>query len=162
MTMKPIAEIVGKLLVAKQQTIACAESCTGGLLTSMLTDVAGSSAYVMGSVVSYTNSIKERLVGVNPATIAAHTEISAETAGEMAEGIRQLIGTDLGVGITGLAGPGGGTKVRPVGLVYIAVTGDKGTKVRENRFQGNRVEIKQQSAEMALQMIVEYVSGGSF
>ncbi len=160
--MKPIAEIVGKLLVAKQQTIACAESCTGGLLTSMLTDVAGSSAYVMGSVVSYTNSIKERLVGVNPATIAAHTEISAETAGEMAEGIRQLIGTDLGVGITGLAGPGGGTKVRPVGLVYIAVTGDKGTKVRENRFQGNRVEIKQQSAEMALQMIVEYVSGGSF
>ncbi len=160
--MKTIAEIVGKLLVAKQQTIACAESCTGGLLTSMLTDVAGSSAYVMGSVVSYTNSIKERLVGVNPATIAAHTEISAETAGEMAEGIRQLIGTDLGVGITGLAGPGGGTKVRPVGLVYIAVTGDKGTKVRENRFQGNRVEIKQQSAEMALQMIVEYVSGGSF
>ena len=160
--MKPIAEIVGKLLVAKQQTIACAESCTGGLLTSMLTDVAGSSAYVMGSVVSYTNSVKERLVGVNPATIAAHTEISAETAGEMAEGIRQLIGTDLGVGITGLAGPGGGTKVRPVGLVYIAVTGDKGTKVRENRFQGNRVEIKQQSAEMALQMIVEYVSGGSF
>lgn len=160
--MKPIAEIVGKLLVAKQQSIACAESCTGGLLTSMLTDVAGSSAYVMGSVVSYTNSIKERLVGVNPATIAAHTEISAETAGEMAEGIRQLIGTDLGVGITGLAGPGGGTKVRPVGLVYIAVTGDKGTKVRENRFQGNRVEIKQQSAEMALQMIVEYVSGGSF
>lgn len=160
--MKPIAEIVGKLLVAKQQTIACAESCTGGLLTSMLTDVAGSSAYVMGSVVSYTNSIKERLVGVNPATIAAHTEISAETAGEMAEGIRQLIGTDLGVGITGLAGPGGGTKVRPVGLVYIAVTGDKGTKVRENRFQGNRVEIKQQSAEMALQMIAEYVSGGSF
>ena len=106
--MKRLENTVGQLLAAQQQTIACAESCTGGLLTSRLTDVPGSSAYVMGSVVSYTNPVKERIVGVKPATIAAHTEVSAETAGEMAEGIRQLIGTDLGVGITGLAGPGGG------------------------------------------------------
>lgn len=160
--MKRLENTVGQLLAAQQQTIACAESCTGGLLTSRLTDVPGSSAYVMGSVVSYTNPVKERIVGVKQATIAAHTEVSAETAGEMAEGIRQLIGTDLGVGITGLAGPGGGSKERPVGLVYIAVAGRWGTKVRENHFHGNRVEIKQQSAEMALHMIVEYLSGGSF
>ncbi|WP_074515798.1 nicotinamide-nucleotide amidohydrolase family protein [Selenomonas sp. WCT3] len=162
MTMKKLEETAGQLLMAKHQTIACAESCTGGLLTSRLTDVPGSSAYVMGSVVSYTNPVKERLVGVNPTTIAAHTEVSAETAGEMAEGIRQLIGTDLGVGITGLAGPGGGTKERPVGVVFIAVAGSRGTKVCENHFHGNRMAIKQQSAEMALQMIIEYLSGGSF
>lgn len=159
--MNPMEELVGSLLTAQHKTIACAESCTGGLLTSRLTDIPGSSAYVMGSVVSYTNGIKERLVGVNPATIAAHTEISAETAGEMAEGIRRVIGTDLGVGITGIAGPGGGTAEKPVGLVYIAVTGCKGTKVQEHHFQGQRGEIKQKSAEAALQMIYEYLSGGS-
>ncbi|MBQ1867009.1 nicotinamide-nucleotide amidohydrolase family protein [Selenomonas sp.] len=160
--METMEETAGRLLMDSQQTIACAESCTGGLLTSRLTDVPGSSAYVMGSVVSYTNPIKEQLVGVNPATIAAHTEVSAETAGEMAEGIRRVIGTDLGVGITGIAGPGGGTSERPVGLVYIAVAGSRGTRVCENHFHGERKEIKQQSAEKALQMIVTYLSGGFF
>lgn len=159
--MKPMEEVVGSLLAAQHKTIACAESCTGGLLTSRLTDIPGSSAYVIGAVVSYTNEMKERLVGVKPETIAVHTEISAETAGEMAEGIRRVIGTDLGVGITGIAGPGGGTDEKPVGLVYIAVTGSNGTKVRENHFRGQRGEIKQKSAEEALQMIYEYLSGGS-
>lgn len=160
--MKDMEEVVGNLLASQHKTIACAESCTGGLLTSRLTDIAGSSAYVMGSVVCYTNRIKEQLAGVQPETIAAYTEVSAETAREMAAGIRQRIATDIGVGITGLAGPGGGTKGQPVGLVYIAVAGDHGTVVRENHFRGSRKEIKQQSAETALQMIHDYLSGGTF
>lgn len=155
-------EAVGRLLAAQHKTIACAESCTGGLLTSRLTDVAGSSSYVAGSVVCYTNAVKERLAGVSHVTIAAHTEISAEAAGEMAEGIRKVIGTDIGVGITGLAGPGGSEDGRPAGLVYIAVSGARGTVVSEHRFHGKRYEVKQKSVENALQMIQDYLSGGTF
>ncbi|TYZ28336.1 nicotinamide-nucleotide amidohydrolase family protein [Selenomonas caprae] len=160
--MKSMEEVVGDLLASQHKTIACAESCTGGLLTSRLTDIPGSSAYVMGSVVCYTNKVKEQLAGVQPETIAAYTEVSAETAGEMAQGIRQRIGTDIGVGITGLAGPGGGSNGQPVGLVYIAVAGARGTTIREHHFRGDRKEIKQKSAETALQMIHDYLSGGTF
>ncbi len=112
-----LEETVGKLLMEKQLTIACAESCTGGLLTSCLTDVEGSSAYVMGSVISYTNEVKESLVGVKHETLVTHGAVSEETAREMAEGIRHVIGSALGVGITGIAGPGGGTETKPVGIV---------------------------------------------
>ena len=108
-----LEEKVGRLLLKKHMTIACAESCTGGLLTSRLTDIAGSSAYVMGSVVSYTNRIKEALVGVRHETLAAHGAVSEETAREMAEGIRKAIKTDIGVGITGIAGPGPHRSPRP-------------------------------------------------
>ncbi len=145
----------GKLLLAQGKTIACAESCTGGLLTSRLTDIAGSSAYVMGSVVSYTNEIKERLVGVKHETLAAHGAVSEETAREMAEGIRRAIRTDVGVGITGIAGPGGGTETKPVGLVYIAVATASGTTVTRNVFSGSRTENKRSSTEKALAMVID-------
>ena len=156
--LEPLEIIAGKMLAARNLTIACAESCTGGLLTSRLTDIAGSSAYVMGSVVSYTNHIKESLVGVRHATLAAHGAVSAETAREMADGIRHAIGTDIGIGITGIAGPGGGTATKPVGLVFIAISADKGTIVRENHFTGTRTENKRASTEIALSMLVEYLS----
>lgn len=155
-------EVVGRLLTCQHKTIACAESCTGGLLTSRLTDVPGSSAYVMGAVVCYTNAVKERLVGVSPATLAVHTEISAEAAEEMAEGVRKILHTDIGVGITGLAGPGGSKDGRPPGQVYIAVSGAHGTIVQAHHFHGERYEIKQKSVEAALQMIQDYLSGGTF
>ena len=148
---------VGELLTARGLTIACAESCTGGLLTSRLTDVAGSSAYVMGSVVSYTNAIKERLVGVRHETLAAHGAVSEETAREMAEGIRRAIRTDIGVGITGIAGPGGGTVEKPVGLVFIAISGVAGIMAHKKYFTGTRVENKRSSTESALSIIVEYL-----
>ena len=148
---------LGRALLAKKYTIACAESCTGGLVTSRLTDVPGSSAYVMGSVVSYTNQIKEKLVGVSHETLAAHGAVSEETAREMAEGIRRVIGTDIGVGITGIAGPGGGTAEKPVGLVYIAVAGAYGTVVRENHFTGTRKGVKRQTSETALEMALAYI-----
>ena len=148
---------VGGRLLAKGCTVACAESCTGGLLTSRLTDVPGSSAYVLGSIVSCTDPVKQRLVGVRAATLAMYGAVSEETAQEMAEGIRSQIQTDLGVGITGLAGPDGGTADQPIGLVYIAVAGPQGTVIKKNLFQGTRVQIKYQATQTALAMIRKYL-----
>lgn len=152
-----LEEEVGARLLEKKLTIACAESCTGGLLTSRLTDIPGSSAYVMGSVVSYTNEVKERIVGVRHETLAAHGAVSEETAREMAEGIRRVIHTDLGVSITGIAGPGGGTATKPVGLVFIAVSGVHGTLVKRCRFQSSRIENKGESADRALRLVLDYI-----
>lgn len=152
---EPLEQAVGRLLAEKKLTIACAESCTGGLLTSRLTDVAGSSAYVMGAVVSYTNEVKASLVGVQEATLRAFGAVSAETAREMAVGIQRAIPADLGVGITGIAGPGGATAEKPVGLVYIAVSYAGHILVRRNLFTGTRTEVKRQSVEKALAMVQE-------
>ena len=150
-----LAARLGAALRAAGKTIACAESCTGGLVTSRLTDIPGSSDYVMGFIVSYTNDIKERLVGVRHETLAAHGAVSPETAREMADGIRRVIRTDLGLGITGIAGPGGGTAAKPVGLVYIAVSSEKGTRVTENHFSGTRTEVKQQTSDAALALALD-------
>ena len=150
-----LAARLGAALRAAGKTIACAESCTGGLVTSRLTDIPGSSDYVMGSIVSYTNDIKERLVGVRHETLAAHGAVSPETAREMADGIRRVIRTDLGLGITGIAGPGGGTAAKPVGLVYIAMSSEKGTRVTENHFSGTRTEVKQQTSDAALALALD-------
>ena len=150
-----LAARLGAALRAAGKTIACAESGTGGLVTSRLTDIPGSSDYVMGSIVSYTNDIKERLVGVRHETLAAHGAVSPETAREMADGIRRVIRTDLGLGITGIAGPGGGTAAKPVGLVYIAVSSEKGTRVTENHFSGTRTEVKQQTSDAALALALD-------
>ena len=149
--------MVGEALRQKGLTVSCAESCTGGLLTSRLTDVPGSSDYVLGSVVSYSCEVKERLVHVRHETLQHMGAVSEETAREMAEGIRETIGADIGVGITGLAGPGSDEPGKPVGLVYISVSGRNGTIVEENHFHGNRAEIKHQSTEKALEMLQEYV-----
>ena len=145
--------LVGRLLRECGRTIACAESCTGGLLTSRLTDVAGSSAYVMGAVVSYTNEVKASLVGVHEATLKAFGAVSEETAREMAEGVRRAIPANIGVGITGIAGPGGATAEKPVGLVYIAVAAEHKTHPVRHVFSGSRAEVKRQSTEVALAMV---------
>ena len=150
---------VGRMLAARKLTIACAESCTGGLLSGRLTAVPGSSAYVMGGVVSYTNEVKVSHLGVKQATLDAVGAVSQETAGEMAEGIRRGMHTDIGVGITGIAGPGGATANKPVGLVYISVAGARGTVVTHNVFQGNRQQVRWQATEKALEMVSEYVRG---
>lgn len=151
-----LSEAAGKWLRERDMQIACAESCTGGLLTSCLTDVPGSSDYVKGSVVCYANDIKRALVGVRQDTLDKFGAVSAETAKEMAEGVSLRLDTRVGIGITGIAGPDGGSEEKPVGLVYIAVSGDHGTAVRENRFQGSRQQIKFQSVATALRMLVDY------
>ena len=151
--------LVGRLLRECGRTIACAESCTGGLLTSRLTDVAGSSAYVMGAVVSYTNEVKASLVGVHEATLKAFGAVSEETAREMAEGVRRAIPANIGVGITGIAGPGGATAEKPVGLVYIAVAAEHMTHCARHVFSGSRAEVKRQSTEAALTMVRDLILG---
>jgi putative competence-damage inducible protein len=152
-----LPDMVGQMLCAKGYTISCAESCTGGLLTSTLTDVPGSSAYVMGSVVSYSNDVKSRILHVAEETLAAHGAVSPETAREMAEGVRDLMQTDVGVGITGIAGPGGGSPEKPVGLVYIAVSTLGKTSVEKNVFSGVRAEIKRAAVNKALAMVQEMI-----
>ncbi|MEO1289699.1 MAG: nicotinamide-nucleotide amidohydrolase family protein, partial [Chloroflexota bacterium] len=116
-----LAHTVGDLLKAERLTISAAESCTGGLLLSTLTDISGSSAYVVGGVITYSNEAKQQLVNVQEATLIEHGAVSEATAHEMVVGVCQLFDTDLGISITGIAGPGGGTPEKPVGLVYIAI-----------------------------------------
>ena len=152
-----LPDMVGQMLCARGYTISCAESCTGGLLTSTLTDVPGSSAYVMGSVVSYSNDVKSRILHVAEETLAAHGAVSPETARAMAEGVRDLMQTDVGVGITGIAGPGGGSPEKPVGLVYIAVSALGKPSVKKNVFSGVRAEIKRAAVNKALAMVQEMI-----
>ena len=145
-------EILGEKLSAKNLTIACAESCTGGLLASRLTDVPGSSAYVKGGIVSYAADIKRDVLEVRAATLADVGAISAEAACEMAKGVRRLMGANIGAAITGNAGPSG-DEDKPVGLVYIAVIDDNVQRVRKFNFEGNRREIKNKAVDAALNMI---------
>lgn len=119
------AQVVTKLL-AEGKTLATAESCTGGMIASYITSVSGCSSVFFGGCVTYTNEIKQKLLGVRAETLAAHTEISAETACEMAAGARSRLGTDLAIATTGIAGPGGGTAEHPVGTVYIALAAEHG------------------------------------
>ena len=150
-----LSDELGRELRARGLTISCAESCTGGLLTSTLTDIPGSSAYVMGSVVSYSNEVKSRVLGVSDETLSLYGAVSEETAREMAEGVRRLIQTDIGVGITGIAGPDGGSAEKPVGLIYISVANQSHTIVEKNNFSGTRLENKDAAVEKALQMIYD-------
>ena len=156
-----LEKAVGRALKEHNYTIACAESCTGGLLTSRLTDVAGSSNYVKGSVVSYANEVKINLLKVKSETIDNYDVVSREVAIEMAEGVRKLIETDLGVGITGYADSNGSTEKSPTGCVHIAVVGAAGAFAEEHHLIGNRFEIKWQATEAALMMIRKYITNES-
>lgn len=149
--------VVAKLLKDNCLTVACAESCTGGMLASRLTSISGSSAYIKGSIVTYSNEMKVKLLGVNEEVLNTKGAVSEEVAKQMAEGIRKTIGSDIGIGITGIAGPTGGTDKKPVGLVYIALTGKCGTIVTENVFSGDRKRIRYRSTQQALEMIRQYI-----
>lgn len=145
-----LSEVLGRELRQRQMTIAFAESCTGGLVSSLMTDIPGSSDYVKGSVVSYTNEVKHQVIHVSQRILDQKGAVSEETAKEMAQGVRQVIGADMGVSITGLAGPGGGTRRKPVGLVYIAVADGQGVVCRQYNFSGARSQIKFRAATAAL------------
>ena len=149
---RALEQVVGDLLRQHQKTIATAESCTGGLLASRLTDVPGSSDYMDRGVVCYSNQSKTDLAGVPQRLIREHGAVSEPVATAMAEGIRSRAGTNAGIGITGIAGPGGGTPDKPVGTVAIAVAVDEEIRVRTFQFIGPREMVKFQAAQSALNM----------
>ncbi len=148
-----VEEIIGRLLKEKGLTISTAESCTGGLVAHRITNVSGSSDYFESGVITYSNEAKIDLLKVPEETIKTHGAVSGQTAVAMAEGIRILRNTDIGIGITGIAGPTGGTATKPVGLVYIALSASSCVECKEFRFAGDREGIKLKASEAALDMI---------
>lgn len=151
--------LVGRLLRERRATLAVAESCTGGLLASRLTDIPGSSDYFERGVVAYSLAAKEQILGVPPALLRECGAASLPVARAMAEGVRRLGGTSFGLATTGIAGPAGGTPEKPVGLVYIALGWDGGEVAREYRFHGGRELIKYRAAQMGLEMLRRHLLG---
>lgn len=140
--------------------VATAESCTGGGVAEAITRAPGSSAWFEGGVVAYANDVKVELLGVNPDTVAAHGAVSEAVAGEMARGVVNDMGADLGVGVTGIAGPGGGTPSKPVGLVWIAWAGRGGViHTLGERFEGDRAAVRRQAIEAALDGLIRLARG---
>lgn len=153
---------VGELLLEKGWTVGTAESCTGGLVLHRLTNVAGSSAYVLGGVVAYSNAIKQSLLRVRHGTLIAYGAVSEQVALEMAQGARALLGVDVAVSVTGIAGPGGGTAEKPVGLTYIALVGPDQLQIVERHvWDGDREANKAASAEAALLLLRRALSGSA-
>ncbi len=156
----PIEEAIGLLLKEKNLTLATAESCTGGYVAHKLTSVAGSSAHFRGSVVAYDNAVKQSVLGVRPETLAAHGAVSEETVREMAEGARRVLGADIALATSGIAGPGGGTADKPVGTICIAVADADGTVSRRFQFDRGRELNIQYTAVHVLEMVRRRVLNG--
>ena len=153
--------VVGSLLQEKGKTVACAESCTGGLLGHRLTGVPGSSAYFLESAVVYSNAAKTRRLNVPATLLDKHGAVSGVVARAMAVGVRKTARSDFGLSVTGIAGPAGGTARKPVGLVYIALAHDRGVSVRRNLFFGGRAQVKFQSSQKALDILRKFLSQGT-
>jgi nicotinamide-nucleotide amidase len=155
---RKLEQVVGDLLAARGLHIAAAESCTGGLITSRLTDVPGSSRYVDQSVITYSNEAKTELLGVPTELLKAHGAVSEPVALAMADGIRVRADVDVGVGVTGIAGPTGGTPEKPVGMVVVAVVTASDRRCRTFRFFGEREQVKFQASQSALDMVRRLLS----
>ena len=157
--MTTLEEIVGQLLTEHKLTLAVAESCTGGLIGHRLTNVAESSDYFLGGVVAYAYDAKERVLGVSHNTLYDHGAVSEETAQEMARGARRTLGADVGIAVTGIAGPGGGLPGKPVGLTWIALSARDFDRAEHFVWDGDRLTNKEKSAEAALEMLKKYLEG---
>lgn len=145
-----LPEVAGRLLRRLRLRLAIAESCTGGVLSGLVTDVSGSSDYFLGGVVSYHDRVKSGVLGVPARTLSREGAVSSRTARAMAAGVRRLLGADVGIALTGIAGPSGATASKPVGLVYIALALDRTVRCRAYRFFGSRAEIRSRAAGTAL------------
>lgn len=150
-------EAVGKLLAEQGLTLVTAESCTGGLIAHRITNVPGSSAYYLGGFVTYSNEAKQAVLGVRHEILSAYGAVSEETAREMAVGARRELRADLGLSVTGICGPTGGTATKPVGLTYIALAAADTVRCERYVWQGDRLVNKEQSAEAALQLVQAYL-----
>lgn len=157
MRTEELARAVLSRLAERQMTLATAESCTGGLIGKLLTDIPGSSAMYVGGVISYVNDVKHRLLGVSEETLRVCTAVSRQTAVEMAKGAREVTRAAVGVSVTGLAGPDGDGTGRPVGLVYIALDLDGFSYNRELHLAGSRAQIREDAARSVLEMLLEYL-----
>ena len=154
-----ITQIEGLVQILKEKglTVATAESCTGGLLGKLITDVPGSSAVYPGGVISYCSRIKHEILGVDQNDLDTLGPVSEPVARQMAEGVRRVIGADIGVGVTGIAGPNSDDTGRPVGLVYVSASDGKTTLVREQRFNGDRAAVRAQAAEAAAELALRLI-----
>ena len=154
MSLPALAAQLQAAALARGVTVGTAESCTGGLIGHSLTAVAGSSDYYVGGVISYSNELKMRLLGVSEKALEYHGAVSAQVAVAMAEGARDRFACDYAVSVTGVAGPGGGTETKPVGLTYVAVVGPDGHELRRHTWSGDRAANKEQSANAALELLL--------
>jgi len=154
-----IEKVLGELLRARGLKLATAESCTGGLIGDRITDIAGSSDYYLGGVVAYAYEAKAALLGVGWDLLNSRGAVSREVALAMADGVRRVLGADVAVSVTGIAGPGGGTPEKPVGTTWIALSAKDGAWARLFCWRGDREENKRFSADAALQMAVDYLNG---
>ena len=150
---KSLEETVVELLAERHYTVTTAESCTGGMIAGTIVNAAGASEVLNEGYITYSNEAKERLVGVSHETLERFGAVSEQTAREMAEGAARAAGADAALSATGIAGPGGGTEEKPVGLVYIGCTLNGKTEVKECRFDGNRMENRLHTVKTALEML---------
>ncbi len=151
--------LIGDFLRQRGWKLAVAESCTGGLIGHRLTNVPGSSEYYLGSVIAYAYEAKARLLGVSWDTMETHGAVSAETVAEMASGIRRALDAEVGLSVSGIAGPGGGMPDKPVGLTWIGLSAPEGDWTLRTVGQGDRIENKNHAAESALQFLLDYLKG---
>lgn len=154
-----LENLVGERLRQKGLRLAVAESCTGGLIGHRLTNVAGSSTYYMGSITAYAYEAKVRLLGVTWNTLEKHGAVSAETVIEMARGVRVALAADIGLSVSGIAGPTGGTLEKPVGLVWVGLSSPQTDFAEHFIWNGDRIQNKEHSAQAALQLLADYLEG---
>ena len=159
MNLASAATRLQELALERGISVGTAESCTGGLIGHTLTAVAGSSAYYLGGIVSYSDDLKTSLLGVSPESIERHGAVSAQVAVAMAEGARERLGCDYAMAATGVAGPGGGTQAKPVGLTYVAAAGPHGHEVQRHLWDGDRAANKERSAAAALELLLALLAG---
>ena len=144
-------------MTAKGLKLSIAESCTGGIIASEITDLSGSSAFFLGSAVTYSNESKENILGVSHSSLVDHGAVSEAVAKEMALGSLKVYGSDIAGSVTGIAGPDGGTPQKPVGTVWMAVTDGKRTMAFENHFEGSRKDIREQTVKVLIEHLIEFV-----
>jgi PncC family amidohydrolase len=154
-SLRDLSERLGSRLLMRHLTLCVAESCTGGLLGAAITETAGSSGYFLGGIIAYDNSVKTGLLGVGAAALTRHGAVSAETVTAMAAGAAKLLHADAAIAVSGIAGPGGGTEDKPVGLVFIGISLHDAVRSFEYRFPGTRSAIREQSVEQGLRRMIE-------